>query len=94
MSAATARTVVDDDRVRVTTWTFPVAGASTGHHRHEMDYVVIPVTGGRFAVTDRDGTRTMTQVAGQPYPGTAGTEHEVASADDGPVVFVEVELRG
>lgn len=95
MSTATPRVSTDDDRIRVTAWTFPTAGASTGPHRHELDYVVVPVTGGRFVVTGPDGTRReMTQVAGQPYPGTAGTEHEVVNAGDGPAVFVEVELKG
>ncbi len=95
MSAATPRVGTDDDRVRVTTWTFPASGASTGPHRHELDYVVVPVTGGRFVVTGPDGARRgTTQVAGEPYTGTAGTEHEVVSASDGPAVFVEVELKG
>ena len=33
----------DNDQVRVTTWTFPAAGAAaTGRHRHEFDYIVVP----------------------------------------------------
>lgn len=86
---------VDDDRIRVTTWTFDAAGAATGQHRHEFDYLVVPITGGTFRVVNLDGSeREMDQVAGSPYLGTAGTEHDVISATDREVVFVEIELKG
>ncbi len=94
MTEARATAGADDDRVRVTTWTFATAGDATGHHRHEFDYVVVPVTGGTFTVIDLDGAvREMTQVAGEPYLGTAGTAHDVISSTDGEAVFVEVELK-
>ena len=84
----------DDHRVRVITWTFAAAGAATGHHRHEHDYVVVPVTGGPFRVIDADGSeRVMDQEAGAPYLGRAGTEHDVVSAGDKAAVFVEIELK-
>ena len=84
----------DNDLVRVTTWTFGAAGAATGQHRHEFDYVVVPITGGRFEVLDLDGTvREMDQVAGSPYLGTAGTAHDVVSAAAQEAVFVEIELK-
>jgi beta-alanine degradation protein BauB len=94
MAPARAHVSADDDRVRVTTWTFEGAGTATGQHRHEFDYVVVPVTGGTFRVVDLDGSeREMDQVAGAPYIGTAGTAHDVVSATDGPAVFVEIELK-
>ena len=84
----------DNDLVRVTTWTFGAAGAATGRHRHEFDYVVVPITGGRFEVLDLDGTVSeMDQVAGSPYLGTAGTAHDVVSAAAQEAVFVEIELK-
>ena len=46
MSAAQATTVVDDERVRITTWMFGADGDSIGWHVHEYDYIVVPVTGG------------------------------------------------
>ena len=91
-----ARHVVnaDNDQVRVTTWTFGAAGDATGQHRHEFDYVVVPVTGGRFEVVDIDGfVREMHQVAGSPYLGKAGTAHDVISAIAETSIFVEVELK-
>lgn len=93
MNEAEPITTIDDERIRVTTWTFREAGASTGPHVHEYEYVVVPVTGGSFIVTGSDGAlHELTQHAGMPYRGTAGTAHDVASSDDGPAVFVEIEL--
>jgi hypothetical protein len=84
----------ENDKVRVTTWTFGAAGEATGEHRHEFDYVVVPVTGGRFKVVDLDGsTREMDQVAGTPYLGTAGTAHDVIYVGGEEAVFVEIELK-
>ena len=67
MSAANATTAIDDQQIRVTSWTFDGAGDATGQHVHEYDYVVVPVTGGRFTVVNSEGaTREMTQLAGRP----------------------------
>jgi beta-alanine degradation protein BauB len=94
MTAARGTTVVDDDRVRITTWTFEADGDAIGWHVHEYDYVVVPVTGGTFAVTAPDGsTSEMAQRAGAPYLGGAGTEHDVVNASGAPAVFVEIELK-
>jgi quercetin dioxygenase-like cupin family protein len=93
MEAAAGTVTADTAAVRVTRWDFG-AGAGTGQHRHEHDYVVIPVSGGVFAVTDAQGaTTTMQQVAGVPYLGKMGTAHDVVNATDQQVSFVEVELR-
>ena len=94
MSAARARTDVDDPRVRVTTWTFDQPGDATGPHVHEYDYIVVPVTGGTFTINEAGGARReMTQDAGSPYTGTAGTAHDVVSTSTARVVFVEIELK-
>lgn len=92
--SAQATTVIDDDRVRVTTWTFGAGGESTGLHVHEFDYIVVPVTGGTLVVTNADGvTRELTQHAGSPYSGSVGTEHDVANVAGASVVFVDIELK-
>ena len=94
MGAARHVINADNDDVRVTTWTFDAAGAATGRHRHEFDYVVVPITGGRFEVIEVDGSvRELDQVAASPYLGRAGTEHDVVSAADQEAVFVEIELK-
>jgi quercetin dioxygenase-like cupin family protein len=93
MPAARSDTTADDDRVRITTWTFE-DGEDTGHHRHEYDYVVVPISGGTFVVTEPDGTtREMTQHAATACLGRAGTEHNVTNRSGRAAVFVEVELK-
>ena len=94
MSEASGMTDIDDDQVRVTTWTLDGEGAATGPHVHEYDYVVVPITGGRFTVVDSQGTtREMTQEPASPYRGVAGTAHNVISATESRAVFVDIELN-
>jgi beta-alanine degradation protein BauB len=93
MAIARSQRITDDDRVRMTTLTF-ADGDETGDHRHEYDYIVVPVTGGTFLVTDRDGTtRELVQTAGAPYLGRAGTDHNVVNRSGREAVFVEIELK-
>jgi predicted metal-dependent enzyme (double-stranded beta helix superfamily) len=93
MTTARATQTIDDDRLRVTTWTF-APGEQTGPHRHEFDYLVVPVTGGTFEVLDADGaSRGMTQRAGVPYPGREGTAHNVINRGPQEATFVEIELK-
>ena len=93
MPIARSTRTVDDERVRVTTLTFG-DGDETGEHRHEYDYLVVPVTGGTFTVIEPDGsTRELAQDAGVPYPGKAGTEHNVVNASGRAATFVEIELK-
>jgi beta-alanine degradation protein BauB len=95
VGSAHSAIAVDDERVRVTTWTFAADGENTGWQVHEYDYVIVPVTGGTFAVAGPDGdTRELAQEAGEPYLGHAGTEHDVVNASGGPARFVEIELKG
>ena len=94
MDAAQPSVTEDNERVRITIWTFGADGAAIGFHRHEFDYVVVPITGGTFNVTDADGSvRQLEQVAGVPYVGSAGTYHDVVNAAGRAAVFVEIELK-
>jgi quercetin dioxygenase-like cupin family protein len=83
---------IDNDRVRVTEWRF-APGAGTGWHRHDHDYVVVPMTTGRLRVASRQGEGTADLVAGQAYFRPAGVEHDVVNANAHEFVFVEVEVK-
>lgn len=84
---------IDNERVRVTTWSFSV-GAETGHHRHEMDYVVVPLGTGNLRITDNDGNETVASLTkGVPYFRRAGVEHNVTNANSSDFAFVEIELK-
>jgi quercetin dioxygenase-like cupin family protein len=94
MSEAESTIQHEDDRVRVNRLNFATTGDETGVHTHELDYIVVPVTGGTLTVATEDGaTRELVQVAGISYRGTAGTHHNVISASSEPIVFVEIELK-
>ena len=83
---------IDDDRVRVTEWRF-APGATTGWHRHEYAYVVVPMTTGRLAITGPDGTSSAELVTGRSYTRPAGVEHDVRNANAFEFAFVEIELK-
>jgi quercetin dioxygenase-like cupin family protein len=83
---------IDNERVRVTEWRF-APGASTGQHRHELPYVVVPLTTGRLAATGPAGDTVSDLVAGQPYFRPAGVEHDVRNANTFEFAFIEIELK-
>ncbi len=83
---------VDNDRVRVTEWRF-APGAATGWHRHEFDYVVVPITTGTLLLKEGDGERYAELTAGVSYCGEVGVAHNVINANDYEFVFVEVEMK-
>jgi mannose-6-phosphate isomerase-like protein (cupin superfamily) len=89
---AEATVQVDNDRVRVTEWRF-APGAATGPHRHEHDYVVVPMTSGPLLIKDGDGERIAELSSGQAYARAAGVEHDVINPGPAPFVFVEVEIK-
>ena len=89
-AVATAR--IDNERVRVTEWRF-APGATTGSHRHEYDYVVVPMTTGRLASAGPAGDSVAELVIGLPYFRPAGVEHDVRNVNAFEFVFVEIELK-
>ncbi|PHX61181.1 MAG: cupin [Actinobacteria bacterium] len=92
MTAAAPQVMVDDGRIRVTRWHFE-PGASTGMHTHEFDYVVVPITGGNFIITQPDDSKvSMLQLPGESYSRSVGVTHDVTNAGHQIAVFVEIEL--
>ena len=91
--AATSTLLIDDGRVRVTRWDF-VAGAHTGWHRHGFDYVVVPMTDCHFLIEETGGSRKVDVGAGAAYRRDVGVEHNVINGGDGPMSFIEIEMKG
>ncbi len=90
---AAAKVFIDNERVRVTEWRF-APGAATGWHRHEMDYVVVPMVDGELELVGPDGARSRAQLKqGVPYFRNAGVEHDVINANAFEFAFVEIELK-
>ena len=96
MSAARTQGVptvkIDNDQVRVTRWDF-TPGAETGHHRHEHDYIVVPISSGNLLIVDNDGNNSISQLTvGEPYFREAGVEHNVINQNSTEFSFIEIEL--
>ncbi len=84
---------IDNERTRVTEWRF-APGAETGHHRHEYDYVVVPLATGRLRIVAPDGTESVAELTfGEPYARSAGVEHNVINAGSEDFAFIEVEFK-
>lgn len=83
---------IDDARVVVTEWRF-APGAETGWHRHEYDYVVVPLTSGTLMLETPEGGRTAELRIGQSYTRAAGVEHNVINANAFDLAFIEIELK-
>jgi quercetin dioxygenase-like cupin family protein len=91
--AAKATVQADTAEVRVTEWRF-APGTATGHHRHELDYVVVPITDGDLTIVTKDG-RSMSPIKrGQSYFRKAGAEHDVVNETPREIVFIEIEVKG
>jgi quercetin dioxygenase-like cupin family protein len=83
---------VDNDRVRVIQWRF-APGAETTWHRHEYDYVVVPLTTGKLKLWDGKEERFAELEAGRSYYRSLGVEHNVTNANAYEFAFVEIEFK-
>ena len=84
---------IDNDRTRVTEWRF-APGANTGWHRHEYDYVVVPMLDGTLKIDLPGGEQTQAELStGVPYFREEGVEHDVINANAFEFAFVEIEFK-
>jgi quercetin dioxygenase-like cupin family protein len=86
---------IENARTRVTRYRLPPGGStggSTGAHRHEHDYVIVPVVSGRLRVITAGREAFADLAAGVAYFRNAGVEHEVFNGGEREIVFVEVEI--
>jgi quercetin dioxygenase-like cupin family protein len=86
-----ATVLIENESVRVTQWRF-APGAATGWHRHEHDYVIVPLTDGRLRLVEPDGERFSDLKTGMPYFRETGVEHDVVNANDWEFTFIEIEI--
>ena len=90
--AARSTVQIDNEHTRVTEWQF-AAGDATGWHRHQYDYVVVPMSTGTLRLETVDGIIEAELVAGQSYFRNTGVEHDVINVNDHEFVFVEIEFK-
>jgi quercetin dioxygenase-like cupin family protein len=83
---------IDEAQVRATEFRF-APGAETGWHRHEHDYVVVPLLDGKLLLEEPGGASRIAELKAHiPYARRAGVEHNVVNANDFEFAFLEVEL--
>ncbi|MDP6603921.1 MAG: cupin domain-containing protein [Rhodospirillales bacterium] len=84
---------IDNDRIRVTEWKL-APGSTTGYHRHEYDYVAVPLNAGKLRIVGPDGQESISERPfGEAHFGNAGVEHDVFSASDQEYAFLEIEIK-
>ena len=90
---ATANIQIDNERIRVTEYSFN-KNEETGFHIHQWDYVVIPQTNGQLLlIDDNEVEKTATLTKGEPYYRKAGVSHNVINAGKEKLVFIEIEIK-
>ena len=90
---AKANIQIDNERVRVTEYSFDI-NEETGFHVHQWDYVVIPQTDGLLLlIDDNDVETTASLVKGQTYYREAGVSHNVINNGKKKLVFTEIEMK-
>ena len=69
-------------------------GDSTGWHRHEYDYVIVPLFDGQLEINTGSGEEhTIAPMQnGVPYFREVGVEHDVMNGNDFECAFVEIEF--
>ncbi len=89
---ATGKILIENDKVIVWEWSFE-REQNTGWHRHEHDYVVVPMLDGALRIVDKTGEAVSEMRSGVPYFREKGVEHDVINATDGEYRFLEIELK-
>jgi quercetin dioxygenase-like cupin family protein len=90
---ATPTVLIDNERTRVTEWRF-APGAATGWHRHEFDYVIVPMLDGKLELTTGDNEKQIAELStGVAYFRQVGVEHDVKNVNEFEYAFIEVEFK-
>lgn len=93
MHMAKSNLMIDNQKTRVTKWSFEI-GDETGQHIHEYDYVIVPLLDGELKIIDKDGSITLSKLSkGVSYFKNKGVNHNVVNNNDFPYSFVEIEFK-
>ena len=90
---AESKILIDNERTRVTSWSFQ-PGEETGQHFHEYDYVVVPLKDGSLKIVNQDGKVSISILSkGVSYYRKKGVNHNVINNNDFSYSFVEIEIK-
>ena len=83
---------IENDRVRVTTWSLNPK-EETGWHQHAWDYTVVPMDNGELMIETKDSVAYSTAERGVSYFRRAGAIHNVVNnSADSAYTFLEIEM--
>jgi quercetin dioxygenase-like cupin family protein len=87
------RVIFENDRIRV--WSFSVPpGGIKRMHRHDLPYLIVPMTGGRVELTTIQGkVRFGDDKKGEAFFLEAGETHQLRNLSDHTYENVLVELK-
>lgn len=83
---------IENERVSVNHLLFP-SQSHTEWHRHEYDYVIIPMEDACLIMESKEGTKTVELKRGQCYYREKGVEHNVTNPNTFDVTLIEVEIK-
>ena len=90
---AASNVMIDNERTRVTMWSFKI-GEETGQHIHEFDYVIVPMSNGELKIINEDGSITISKLEkGVCYYREKGVNHNVINNNNSAYSFIEVEIK-
>ena len=93
MAVVAPKEQINDARVVVNRYDFQ-PGDETGHHVHALPYVIVPLTDGRLRIEDDTAGEVFADLtAGLPYSRDSGVSHNVFNAGEGPLSFLEIEIK-
>ena len=79
---AKSKTMIDNEKTRVTMWSFEV-GEETGQHVHEYDYVIVPMLDGELKIINEDDSISISKLnKGECYFRNKGVNHNVKNNND------------
>lgn len=91
-SKAVATVKLEETRARVLEYRF-APGAETGWHRHNHDYIVVPLLDGKLLLEEPGGGSRVAELRRHaPYARRAGVEHNVINPNDYEFAFLEIEI--
>jgi len=92
LSLFTLTNQIENDKVSVNHLFFP-AHSQTQWHRHERDYVIVPMEDAVLRMESEKGVQDAVLKRGQCYYRDAGVEHNVINNNDFDVTLIEIEIK-
>ena len=89
---ASSEVQLDCERFLITKWVFS-PNSETGWHRHNYDYIVVPLSDGQLSLETDKGEKDSILTRGGSYSRKKGVEHNVINKSLAEVSFIEIELK-